>query len=369
MRARRTALSLPSRPRPTRLVLALALLLCGVGAGEARAAAATLQQQNEELFARMQQEMALSEPEMAAVRAIFARSGVLGQGNPAIAVHPLTPEACRQRLAADPRRSAEESGFEEICGAKFMAPLFDPERQSAGQATACIDQYEFPGLPCAYPVVWVRAREAAELCSAVGKRLCDAHEWEGACAGTLREPDYRFDLAAGVAPAVAVARMRAASNRLEDARKLWSYGPEYRAGICGTGSAKSATCDGGGWQRCGSNTYPAGSFPECRSALGVYDLHGNAAEHMNLPLAPNQMASGGSRQLGVTEMKGSWFIFDRYKAHEDSCRWRAPYWHGSRVMDPASHQNYHLGFRCCRTVAGDAAPASATAGSGAPGGS
>jgi hypothetical protein len=82
----------------------------------------------------------------------------------------------------------------------------------------------------------------------------------------------------------------------------------------------------------------------------VYDLNGNAAEHMNLPLDPSQMSSLGSTTLGYTEMKGSWFIFDAYRAHEDWCRWRAPYWHGSRVMDPHSHANYHLSFRCCKTL-------------------
>jgi hypothetical protein len=66
--------------------------------------------------------------------------------------------------------------------------------------------------------------------------------------------------------------------------------------------------------------------------------------------APDQMSSAGSSELGYTEMKGSWFIFDRYYAHQDWCRWRAPYWHGSRVMDSHSHHNYHLGFRCCNTV-------------------
>ena len=91
-------------------------------------------------------------------------------------------------------------------------------------------------------------------------------------------------------------------------------------------------------------------FPDCRSALGVFDLHGNAAEHMNLPLDESQMTSRGSRTLGVTEMKGSWFIFDSYRAHEDWCRWRAPYWHGGPVMAPDSHHNYHLGFRCCKTI-------------------
>ena len=57
-------------------------------------------------------------------------------------------------------------------------------------------------------------------------------------------------------------------------------------------------------------------------------MNGNAAEHMNLPLNEEQMSSRGSKELGYTEMKGSWFIFDTYRAHEDWCRWRAPFWHG-----------------------------------------
>jgi formylglycine-generating enzyme required for sulfatase activity len=231
-----------------------------------------------------------------------------------------------------------------------MAPLYDPESAAPEQAKACIDQFEFPDMPCEYPVIWVKAREAAEICAAQGKRLCDAHEWEGACQGSLEPPDYRFDLAAGVSPNVAVERMRAAHNRAYASSKRWSYGPEYRRGVCAAGSSKSPGCLGGGWNQCGSNTYPAGSFPDCHSSLGVYDLNGNAAEHMNLPLSPSQMSSTGSTTLGYTEMKGSWFIFDTYRAHEDWCRWRAPYWHGSRVMDPHSHSNYHLGFRCCKTL-------------------
>jgi formylglycine-generating enzyme required for sulfatase activity len=237
-----------------------------------------------------------------------------------------------------------------------MAPLYDPARQTREDAPACIDQLEFPDVPCALPVVWVKAREAAELCEAVGKRLCDAHEWEGACAGALEAPDYRFDLARGVPPATAIERMRAAHNRSETPRRIWSYGPEYRKGVCATSSHKTPGCNGGGWSRCGSNTCPAGSFPACRSPLGVYDLNGNAAEHMNLPLEPGEMTSRGSRTLGYTEMKGSWFVFDDFRAHVDSCRWRAPYWHGSRVLDAHSHANYHLGFRCCKTLRGPKAP-------------
>ncbi len=49
-------------------------------------------------------------------------------------------------------------------------------------------------------------------------------------------------------------------------------------------------------------------------------------------------------------MKGSWFIFDTYRAHEDWCRWRAPFWHGTKVTDSHSHANYHLSFRCCNSI-------------------
>src|SRR5262249_13196961 len=116
-----------------------------------------------------------------------------------------------------------------------------------------------------------------------------------------------------------------------------------------TASPKSPVCVGGGWGQCGSNTYPSGAFPECVSPFGVYDQHGNAAEHMNLPLSPSELASRGG--TGSTEMKGSWFVFQRQDAHEDDCRWRAKDWHPSKLMSVESHSNYHLGFRCCSGVA------------------
>jgi formylglycine-generating enzyme required for sulfatase activity len=313
------------------------------------AAAMSLTEQNELLFRQLQKVHGLSEQQMQKIRAIFVHSGFLGQGNPAISEHPVTPEQCLAKLEQQ-SVSYDNPQFEGICGAKYMAPLYDPATTRPADAQACIDQFEYPDMPCAYPVVWVRAREAAEICEAMGKRLCDAHEWEGACAGRLEAPDYRFDLAKGVPPDTAVSRMRAAHNRAHEGDKNWSYGPAYQRGVCATGSHKTPGCLGGGWTQCGSNTYPAGDFPACHSPLGVYDLNGNAAEHMNLPLNEGQMASRGSKDLGYTEMKGSWFIFDTVRAHEDWCRWRAPFWHGSRVMDKDSHANYHLGFRCCKTL-------------------
>ncbi|MCI2398935.1 SUMF1/EgtB/PvdO family nonheme iron enzyme [Aliiroseovarius subalbicans] len=304
--------------------------------------AETLDQQNARMFDQIEQEHAPSPAQMQRLREIFAASGFVGQGNPAIARHPMTPEECAARVPGGPD-SYDDPRNARICGDRFMAPLYDPATQSPEDATACIDMFEYPNIPCSYPVVWVKAREAALICDAMGKRLCDAHEWEGACAGALTPPDYRYDLGS-------VAAMRNWHNATYAPTKNWAYGDAYQRGVCAAASAKSDGCGGGGFNSCGSNTYPTGAFPGCVSALGVYDQHGNAAEHMNLPMRPDQMASTGSSKLGVTEMKGSWFIFDRYYAHQDWCRWRAPYWHGGPVMSTSSHANYHLGFRCCKTV-------------------
>lgn len=330
----------------TSRLFCLLALLSSLWVNGASAADTALAQQNEKLFQQLQLTHGLSDAQMQNIRAIFSRSGYVGQGNPAISEHPLTPQQCQARLTQQAIDYANPE-FEKICHAKFMAPMYDPKTQQPQQARACIDQFEFPDIPCSYPVVWVRAREAAQICAAEGKRLCDAHEWEGACAGALEPPDYRFDGNGGT-----IERMRLTHNKQYETSKTWSYGPSYQKGVCATGSHKTPGCLGGGWTQCGSNTYPTGSFPACRSPLGVYDLNGNAAEHMNLPLNVAQMSSRGSKELGYTEMKGSWFIFDTYRAHEDWCRWRAPFWHGTRVMDEHSHANYHLGFRCCK----DAAP-------------
>ncbi len=330
----------------------LVIMLCMVGICTSTVGAQSLKQQNVELLQQLQRVHALSDAQIDALRALFEKSGYIGQGNPAITEHPVTPQACQTKLDRL-SVSYENAEFESVCSAKYMAPLFATTTERAQDANVCIDQFEFPNIPCAYPVVWVRTREAAQICTIMGKRLCDAHEWEGACAGSLEAPDYRFDLAEGVAPKGAVKRMRRAHNAAYSSKKAWSYGPAYQKGICAAASRKSKTCSGGSWTQCGSNTYPAGAFPACRSASEVYDLHGNAAEHMNLPLNPGQMASRGSTELGYTEMKGSWFIFDSYKAHADWCRWRAPFWHGTRVMSTHSHHNYHLGFRCCKTIKSD----------------
>jgi len=323
------------------LTLGLGLALSTLTAG-----AQTLAENNERMFQEMQEWRNLSDATMERIRAIFAGAPQMGQGNPAITRHPMTPEEAAARLGGtvdSVRRGYRNSRFERICGRPYEVPLYDPATQRPEDATVCAHMFEYPNVPLAYPVVWVRADQVVALCAAEGARIGDAHEWEGAAAGALLPPDYNFALGSHGA-------MRSWHNsRYASQSNVFSIG-EWRRGVCATGSSKSPSCNGGSWSGCGSNTYPAGSFAQCQSPLGVFDIDGNAAEHMNLPLAEDQMASRGSTTLGVTEMKGSWFIWDTIRAHEHWARWRAPYWHGTRVLSTGSHSNYHLGFRCFRDI-------------------
>ncbi|HEY3498464.1 MAG TPA: SUMF1/EgtB/PvdO family nonheme iron enzyme [Polyangiaceae bacterium] len=297
----------------------------------------TLAEKNEALIVNMKNALALDDTAVAAVRAVFAASEYIGQGNPKATQHPMTRAECRERRAQAPRLAAPDPR----CGAANMVPLYDPAaNETPAVSKTCIDQFEFPNIACEYPVVWVRANEAQALCHALGKRLCDAHEWEGGCAGALKSPEseYPFD----------PRRIQMAYDHNKDREIVWSYGKEQNQALCATGSRKSPKCLTPSWSGCGSNDYPAGAFPACVSPLGVYDLHGNAAEHMNFPRKLEELGSRGGS--GETEMKGSWFIFLRETAHLDDCRWRAPDWHVSRIDDPNSHRNYHLGFRCCKDL-------------------
>jgi sulfatase modifying factor 1 len=296
---------------------------------------AALVSQREYLLELLARETQASAESLQGVRAIFEHSAILGQGNPSISVHTLSLEQCEAQRREQPLRQGDTQ-----CGSPYMVALYDPGHETVSDARLCIDQFEFPGVPCQYPVVHVRASEAAALCTALGKRLCDAHEWEGACAGALlparSEYAWRYDRA----------KMRARHNA---ARQLtWAYGAQKNHSLCATNGYKTPGCPGSGYAACGSNTAPTGAFPACVSAFGVYDLHGNVAEHMNLPLSATQLGSRGGH--GSTEMKGSWFVFAEQDVYPDDCRWRAPNWHGSRVSDPNSHSNYHLGFRCCKDL-------------------
>ncbi len=293
----------------------------------------SLGEQRDLMLRRMRTLRVATDAQVDTIREIMGKSRLMGQGNPAVTKHPMTQKECMERRKAAKILDAKKPR----CGAPYMTPIYNPETEKETNAKVCIDRYEFPGVPCEYPLTYATTKQAQALCKAIGKRLCDAHEWEGACAGAVlpAEEEYAFGRDRKV--------MRNMHNNRRDI--VWAYGKEKDHSRCATKGKKSKKCTSASWKKCGSNTYPAGAFPECRSPFGVYDLHGNAAEHMSLPMKEKQLGSEGG--LGVAEMKGSWFVFSTIEAHKDDCRWRAPSWHDNEGLN---HSNYHLSFRCCKDV-------------------
>ena len=295
-----------------------------------------LREQRDHLYQALATRLGIDPLTVDKIANIIEQSPYAGTGNPDASNHPLSPSQCEARRAQARLQSDDAA----ICGASNMVAIFDPKSEDVLRAKLCIDQFEFPNIPCEYPLVWVRSSEAFQICKVLGKRLCDAHEWEGACAGAVlpTNKEYNFNLTRGE------------STELHNQRRVrsWLGSLTPLLDVCGTMSTKNADCWDVTWEQCGSNTYPAGSFPDCVSPFGAYDMLGNVAEHMNLPLKVEQLAGRGGS--GETEMKGSWFAYDGLVPHPDDCRWRAPAWHVTSIDSESSHRNYQLGFRCCKDI-------------------
>ena len=105
----------------------------------------------------------------------------------------------------------------------------------------CIDRYEYPNTAGETPKSKVTWDEAEALCVAAGKRLCTSDEWERACRGT--EGGW------------------------------YVYGQTYDRERCNTPLESPGPLT--------NNKHPlvpSGSFPDCVSAEGVYDLNGSLSE-------------------------------------------------------------------------------------------
>ena len=94
-------------------LLGVASLVLAAGLGFA--ATQSLRDQNERLLQRIGTVHRLSDSEMRAVRAVFASSPYIGQGNPTVSKHPATPAQCEARLEQR-GVSFQNPQFEAICG-------------------------------------------------------------------------------------------------------------------------------------------------------------------------------------------------------------------------------------------------------------
>jgi hypothetical protein len=259
------------------------------------------------------------------LRAMFNPDGPAhaNQGNKAIAQHSISREKCLEGLKDIVIQTPEQPAK---CGAENMVPIWVKGKD----AWYCIDVFEFPNKACELPMVWTQPPLAKKVCELQGKRLCSDIEWNIACRG---------DPAGG-----------------DDWR--YAYGNKLDLEICHTNLRHRMPCvvqnAGSTWKTCSTDTEPSGAFPKCRSRFGVFDQHGNVAEVM--------MRREGEKV--VTQLKGSaWFYVELAKepnepvpatttnktgAYPDHCNFD-PRWH-VEPLDQAMHVNYHLGFRCCKSI-------------------
>jgi hypothetical protein len=252
----------------------------------------------------------------------------LGQGNRAISQHAIGRRACLEGLRDVVVQTPEQRA---LCGSPNMVPVW-ARGSSAGTARFCIDVFEFPNAACELPFVFVTPFQAKRICEAQGKRLCGQDEWNLACRG---DPDGGGD-------------------------RLYAYGDDLDLAICNTNKSRVGLrppCDVSGneklWTTCGTNTEPSGAFPQCRSRFGVFDQHGNVAEIMT------RVEAGDGGAEVKSQLKGSAFFYvdvakkpndpgGYWTRYPDHCNFD-PRWHVEPI-ETAGHMNYHLGFRCCKSV-------------------
>jgi formylglycine-generating enzyme len=249
------------------------------------------------------------------------------QGNKALAHHLVSRRQCLDDLAGVVLQTDEQRA--RCGGAENMVPIYRHGKMEKAQA--CIDVFEFPNKACELPFVWISPVQAKIVCELQGKRLCSQEEWILACRG---DPEGGKD-------------------------RVYAYGDDLDLDLCNTakpGAKWSAGCDPDSavtaWKTCSTNTEPSGSFPRCRSRFGVFDQHGNVAEIMT-----RRDVEDGKL---YSQLKGSAFFYvdvarrpdergapDR-ETYTDVCA-QDPRWHVEPIGE-AWHVNYHLGFRCCKTV-------------------
>jgi len=167
----------------------------------------------------------------------------------------------------------------------------------------CIDRYEYPNAKGQFPWILVSWREASQICSAAGKRLCAESEWTFACEG---EEAWPYPYGYTRSPEVCVIDR---PWQAYDDRAFWDR------------SSRTAMLELDRlWQGEAS-----GSRSACRSPFGVYDMTGNVDEWTQ------SVSTQGHRSI----LKGGYWAQVRSR-----CR------PSTRVHDE-DFAFYQQGFRCC----------------------
>jgi formylglycine-generating enzyme required for sulfatase activity len=144
-------------------------------------------------------------------------------------------------------------------GDGFCVDLYEASRPDATAVWAGANSSRATSRAGVLPWQGVNLGVARTACAAAGKRLCGLDEWVTVCGGPTA--------------------------------RTYAYGDTYDATIC-NGIDTFCTCGTGAcaavspcpfphcWPQCGASFHvaPTGSFPDCHSPAGVFDVNGNVWE-------------------------------------------------------------------------------------------
>ena len=183
-----------------------------------------------------------------------------------------------------------------------------------------MDVYEYPNMKGTAPQLVENWFEAAGLCEDQGKRLCHSGEWKTACQG----PE---------------GRLHSSSD------DLLSLPENFGRRFCNTVGSEVA-----GEDPTEEDLAPSGSFPNCASSTGVYDLSGNAFEWLEdrdifgdrVGLQALSSVEFQTPCAAVSSLDTIVFSEDfdiRSQAHIDSLL---------QLVTYSTYGTPGFGFRCCR---------------------
>jgi len=167
-----------------------------------------------------------------------------------------------------------------------------------------MDVYEYPNKEGEFPQGAVTWEDAKTLCEQQGKRLCSSAEWELACRGTEG--------------------------------RLYSYGNQYNMSTCNT------PIDGSGPQGNQPPFAKSGSYKDCHSPEGVYDLNGSLSEWVSDPWAdfPEPFARNAKVNPETWRaLRGGTMWSHTFYGQDCTSR------HGHKK---SGWKNMDDGFRCCQ---------------------
>jgi len=187
-----------------------------------------------------------------------------------------------------------------VCIDRYEASIDGQLFSHAPDATSALHALSIKGVK---PQVNINADEAEAACRGAAKRLCTETEWTAACRGPQ-----------GL---------------------TYPYGNDHRDGACNDGRARPPAAarehlDDPSLAEAPDTIAMTGSFPQCVSASGSFDMHGNVEEWVS-------GSPGDDPRFGI--------FMGGYFAEASANGWGCGYKTTAHIK---TYRDYSIGFRCCK---------------------